>query len=767
MRLQELLYRLQNVRQTGSGYQASCPAHQDDKPSLSVAQGNGRLLLKCHAGCSFESVRDALGLTNEDLRSDGRPKALRATVLATYDYRDEGGTLLYQVVRFQPKGFRQRRPDGHGDWVWNMTGVRRVVYHLPELLASGPDRTVYIVEGEKAADRLASEGLLAICSPGGAGKWRRDYAEHLRGRDVVVLPDNDSPGRDHAEQVSRSLANVAASVRVLALPGLPAKADAYDWLEAGHTGSDLERLASGVQEVAADTVAESEAEETPLGTVEAFQKDYGHADRLSTHFRGRFRWATHLGAWMEWQGQVWRPTPEERVAKVAADLLRSEYAGRLATAERSEIGDLATALREACTYTRIMGALNFLKGWDGILTRPEQWDREPWTLNVDNGLLDLHTGQLRPHSPDDLCTKLAPIAHNPAAEGEVWQAHLDRFLPDPEVRRQVQRDLGLSLVGATLEESLGIWYGTGANGKTTTARALQEVLADYAKRAAPNLLVSSRNERHPTEVADLCGSRLVFSVEVDEGKRLAEALVKELTGGDRKKARLMRQDFFEFEQTFSIVLIVNHKPVISGTDEGIWRRVRLVPWQHRIPKGERRPQDEVLADLVEDGSGILNWLMAGLADWQADSHWVAPAVQAATDAYRSEQDLLGEFLGEVCERGTRFKVSVGELHEAYVAWCAQAGEEPLGKRRFSDLLRQRGIQGGKADKGVRVHRGIRLRQPDAGQVAQGGSDSGSLYKSCPSLVEPEHAPPNATCSRQASQTEDEEDYPVLVEERSL
>lgn len=385
---------------------------------------------------------------------------------------------------------------------------------------------------------------------------------------------------------------------------------------------------------------------------------------------------------------------------------------------------------------------NFLKGWEGILTRPEQWDSEPWTLNVANGLLDLRTGKLSPHSPDDLCTKLAPVTHDLAAKGEVWQAHLNRFIPDTGVQRQVQRDLGLSLVGATLEESLGIWYGNGANGKTTTARALQEVLADYAKRAAPNLLVSSRNERHPTEVADLCGSRLVFSVEVDQGKRLAEAMVKDLTGGDRKKARLMRQDFFEFEQTFSIVLIVNHKPVIGGTDEGIWRRVRLIPWQHRIPSGERRPQDEVLAELVADGSGILNWLLQGLSDWHEHPHWVAPAVHSATEAYRSEQDLLGEFLRDMCELGPRYKVSVSGLYKVYEGWCGEAGEEPLGKRTFGDLLRQKGIEGKKADKGVRMYRGIRLCR----QVALGGSDSGSPCQSRLLPDEPEHAPPNATHS---------------------
>lgn len=442
---------------------------------------------------------------------------------------------------------------------------------------------------------------------------------------------------------------------------------------------------------------------------EELQKDYGHAYRLSGYFSDCFRWAVHLGTWMEWTGQVWRPVPEEPVVKMASDVLRAEYVAQLAAAERSDIPRLAALLRDACTYARMVAALSFLKGWDGIMTRPEEWDATPWVLNVANGLLDLRTGELRPHSPTDLCTKLASVDYDPAAKGERWQAHLDRFLPDPDIQRQVQRDLGLSLTGAVLDELLPIWYGTGANGKTTTARALLEVMGDYSLRAAPDLLVRTRNERHPTEVADLAGSRMVFSVEVDEGKKLAEALVKDMTGGDKKKARKMRQDFYEFDQTWYITLIVNHKPIITGTDEGIWRRVRLIPWQVRIPTADRRPQDEVVAELLADGSGVLNWLLAGLRDWQADHHWIAPEVQAVTEAYRAEQDVLGGFLQECCELGPRYSVPVAELYEAYATWCTTASEEPQGKTNFSKLLRQRGMgQRREAGTGARRWVGIRL-----------------------------------------------------------
>ena len=185
-----------------------------------------------------------------------------------------------------------------------------------------------------------------------------------------------------------------------------------------------------------------------------------------------------------------------------------------------------------------------------------------------------------------------------------------------------------------------------ARGPTARARPSEPSSAASAttrSQAVRNLLVASKQERHPTEIADLAGARLVFADEIERGKRLDEALVKELTGGGRKKARFMRCDNFEFEQTFTIFFSVNHCPEITGSDRGIWRRIRLVPWSVEIP--EQRPQEEVVAELVADGAWMLRWMVAGFADWQADHHWVAAEVRTATEAYQAEQDRLGGFLG--------------------------------------------------------------------------------------------------------------------------
>jgi len=252
-----VLSRLQGVKQCGPAqWEARCPAHDDRHASLSVARGEeGRCLLHCHAGCSLDAVCRAMGVEPKDLFAtppEAGPTERRIT--AAYDYHDESGTLVFQVVRFEPKDFRQRRPDGKGGWVWNLKGVRRVLYRLPELLAAGLGAWVFVVEGEKDADNLAALGLAATCNPGGAGKWQDGYSEALRGRRVAIIPDLDDPGWAHAQDVARRLRGKAAAVRIVDLgqsPGFEGK-DVSDWLEA-HDAQATEDLARALVEMAERT----------------------------------------------------------------------------------------------------------------------------------------------------------------------------------------------------------------------------------------------------------------------------------------------------------------------------------------------------------------------------------------------------------------------------------------------------------------------------------------------------------------------------------
>lgn len=236
MRFTDWCERLAAKRE-GAAWMARCPAHDDRNPSLALAKGDdGKTLLTCHAGCAVEAIVSALGLKVGDLFAENGKRNGRE-IVATYDYADADGTLLYQVVRYFPKTFKQRRPDGNGGWEWNLRGVDRVVYRLPDVLAAiQAGRRVFVCEGERDVEAVEAVGKVATCNPGGAGKWRTDYSESLRGANVVIVADRDEPGYDHARQVAAALDGIAAKVVIVE----PATGkDVSEHLEAGRTLAEL------------------------------------------------------------------------------------------------------------------------------------------------------------------------------------------------------------------------------------------------------------------------------------------------------------------------------------------------------------------------------------------------------------------------------------------------------------------------------------------------------------------------------------------------
>lgn len=233
--VRDVLSKLCGVRASGGEWSAKCPAHDDEQNSLSVGVGDGgKILLRCHAGCAFERIALLVGLTANHNRA--------RRVVKVYDYRDRNGATLYQVERYEPKGFAMRQPDGCGGYIYNIKNLPRVLYRLPELLAARSDQPVLLVEGEKDADRLSALGFVTTTNLGGANKWRKEYSEELRGRRVVIIPDNDEVGRAHAKQVARFLVGIAASVKIVELPDMPPKGDVSDYLDAGNTPEALRDL---------------------------------------------------------------------------------------------------------------------------------------------------------------------------------------------------------------------------------------------------------------------------------------------------------------------------------------------------------------------------------------------------------------------------------------------------------------------------------------------------------------------------------------------
>lgn len=323
----------------------------------------------------------------------------------------------------------------------------------------------------------------------------------------------------------------------------------------------------------------------------------------------------------------------------------------------------------------------------GIPVLASQFDADPYLFNCLNGTIDLRTFSLRPHSRDDLQTRMANVAYDPTAPRPLFEAFLRRIMADNlEMIAYLARLLGRCLSGDISEQELYFFIGEGANGKSVLIDTVLGILGDYAGTAPDSLLTVQTHNEHPTELADLCGRRLVVASETEEGARLKVQLVKRLTGDNRIKARFMRQDFFEFERTHKLIIVSNNKPLIRETKHAIWRRIRLVPFSVIIPQEERDPQ--LTEKLKSEWPGILSWLVEGYRDWRENGMRTPQEVLLATQTYQSEQNPLADYFADHCIQGSVFRVSRNELYVDYTAWCQKNGErQPLSRNALFDHVR--------------------------------------------------------------------------------
>jgi len=344
-----------------------------------------------------------------------------------------------------------------------------------------------------------------------------------------------------------------------------------------------------------------------------------------------------------------------------------------------------------------------------IPANPDDFDPDPWVLNTPKGIVDLKTGEIGPHSREAMCSKVTGVGFEPGARSEFWEQCLDTWLPDPGVRSFVKRAVGYSLIGDIFEEILLIAWGSGGNGKSKFFETVRMALGDYATHTPAETLVSNRSGGIPNDVARLKGARFVTASESEENRRLAEAKIKALTGGDMIAARFMKAEWFEFKPTFTLWLWTNHKPIISGQDDGIWRRIRLIPFDAKIPEAKR--DGHLLEKLRGELPAVLAWAVEGCLEYQDRGLDPPSGVKDATDTYQRESDVFGEFLEERClVKPGLFATSEG-LYAAYRDWSKAAGEDTVTKTAFGKKLTERGFDSAKAG-GNRGRGGIALRGLD-------------------------------------------------------
>ncbi len=438
----------------------------------------------------------------------------------------------------------------------------------------------------------------------------------------------------------------------------------------------------------------------------------GHARRLVAAFGDQLRHVVAWRRWLIWDGTRWAADITGQAHRWAKQVAR----GGLLWASWIDDDDVrkkTESVAKALESSRgVAGILTLAATEQTVALDPAVLDADPYLLNVANGVLDLRTREVLPHDPAAHLTKVANAAFRLDAQAPIWEGFVAQILPDAEVRAFVQRYLGYALLGEVKEHVLAVFHGAGANGKSTLIGAVDYVLGDYALTPDAELLAERSGDFHPTSAASLLGARLAIIQEFDQGRRLAEGTVKRLTGGDPIAARRMREDFWEFTPSHTFVLATNHRPQVRGTDEGIWRRIRLVPFDVVIPERDRDPD---LPDrLKAEADGILLWLVAGYTDWHTNGLAEPQAVKDATGQYRHDSDHLARFLADKCTAAGMVSVNSTMIYNAWSKWCLGEGIEPGTQTEFSNALAQRGFDKKRSSRGM-VFTGLGLLAEEANQ----------------------------------------------------
>lgn len=442
--------------------------------------------------------------------------------------------------------------------------------------------------------------------------------------------------------------------------------------------------------------------------------DVGNGQRLAARHGRDLRYCAPLATWYLWDGQRWRPDAGNAVRELGKATARSIFVEASLTDDEKEQTEYVKHAFASERDRALRAMLWCAETEPGIPVMPEELDADPWALNVLNGTLDLRTGELRPHRREDLLTHLCPVDYDPDAKSELWEAFLQRVTcGDLALQRFLQQVAGYALTGSTREEKLLFVYGPARSGKSTFLGALQATLGeDYSHTCDFEAFLKRKPSGGPRDsIANMAGKRLVVSVETDEGARLAEGLIKTLTGGDRVRARRLYANEIEFLPQFKLFLAANDRPRARDDDDALWERILEVPFPYSIPRSERNPDvKDTLCDPAQSGAAILAWAVTGCLDWQRGGLQVPQAVELSTLDYRESQNPLREFLAERCLLDPEAWTPSAAIMDAYRAWAQGANvRHPLTAKAVGDKLRALGCEQEQRGSGrTRGWRGIGL-----------------------------------------------------------
>lgn len=438
--------------------------------------------------------------------------------------------------------------------------------------------------------------------------------------------------------------------------------------------------------------------------------DQGNAERLALAHSGQLRYVPGIG-WFNWDGTRFKRDTDGGVMRRMVLTVRAIYA----EAAREPDDDKRKAISKHATASeaepRLRRAITLAQSLQAFILAPDELDADPYALNTRNGIVNLRHGTRTPHDPARLCSKITNADYDASAVHPVFERFLAETTgADAELEGFLRRAAGATLAGVVVDQVLLFLHGPGATGKSTLLAALKAALGEYAVTTDFETFLARRDTGGArSDLARLHGARMVISSEVDDGRRLAEAALKQLTGGDTITARFMYADYFEFTPRFTLWLAANRRPTVDANDDAMWRRILQVPFTRVVPPGKRDPN--VLRALAEDPdaqAAVLAWAVRGCLEWQEQGLAIPASVRAYTEEYRQENDPVALWLTDECELTPHASERASALRASYEAWAQTNGERPIGPRKFAAALRGHDLRDGKGTGGVRVWHGVAL-----------------------------------------------------------
>lgn len=617
------------------------------------------------------------------------------------------GIPAFYVVRYNSRSEGERKVIHPIYWTGATfaSGLPDDIKKCRPLMLFDSRKTVVIVEGEKCVEEARKKYPQYAWTTwhGGSANVNKADLSPLAGCDVIIWPDLDEPGSAAADYLCRALDDSARLIRRVVPPmGKPKGWDVADAIEEGYDVLPLLEVATIIDNGGL-VIDEATIVEPRVGPDRAFT-DLGNAERFVDQWGHVLRYNVDKQKWLVWHGGRWDDNDQSVITPMIKRTIRG-----IALNESDEQAMFWARSSESAGSIRAM--ISLAKNERGIPVSENDLDQHLYYVNCPNGIIDMRSGRLLEQKPEYLCSKVTKTKYNPEAACPTFMRFLEEtFMGDGGLINFMQRWLGYSLTADVSAQTFAMFYGIGANGKSTLVETIQRVAGDYVKTAPPETFVQKLNGGGiPNDIAALRGARMVLTTETEANARLAEAKVKSMTGGDRVSARYMRGEFFDFQPTWKITISTNHRPRISGGDYGIWRRVVLVPFSNVVTPDR---QDPLLPNkLMEEAEGILAWCVKGAVAWYCSGGGriglqVPEIVYAETQEYREDEDIVGRFIASACltaeeiQRGlsdrtlVRGATPVSHVFFSYRYWCEREGEHSsarISQNMFSRMMRERGF----------------------------------------------------------------------------